>query len=100
MTCMRDIVRELFPAMLAAAGVILGGTVSVFLFTVWLSGPSEMPDWHTVIWDVQKGPDQHEYIRFAASLGSGGGCCVVHAEGCSHPDCVARRIPVGHVEAN
>lgn len=60
--------------------------------------PTERSDKYTVIWDVYKGSDQHEYLRFAVEFGYGGGCSVVHAEGCSHPDCVARRIAAGRVD--
>ena len=60
------------------------------LSTLAQAPPTGVPDSYTRIWDVQKAPDEHEYVRFATST-NGGGCALVHAAGCSHPDCVARR---------
>jgi hypothetical protein len=44
------------------------------------------------MWDVVKAADNHDYVRFATWEGCGS---PVHAAGCMHEDCVARRQQEG-----
>jgi hypothetical protein len=47
-------------------------------------------DSYTVIWDIKKADDQHQYVRFATGHGPVS-CSIVHSAGCTHPECVAAR---------
>jgi hypothetical protein len=59
--------------------------------TVEQATSDQFPDPCITVWDLQPSEDGHQYLRFATL----DGCAPpVHAEGCGHPECIARRLQI------
>jgi hypothetical protein len=70
------------------SGALIG--ISAVILLIALTPETERNKPHSAaVWEIQQGLDSHDYLRFVPP--SGNGCAVVHAEGCTHEDCVAIR---------